>query len=206
MRTSGRGADTADEHGGPAPQGRPGQYDAVMNRVEFIVVDGEEPHLEIEVDGVPLKERARRAERGSARAERQERLAGAYGGLTHLDAVLWPSRHFLGSPVLSASGDGDTVLLGCDCGDWGCWPLSAEVRVLTGTVIWRAFRNGHRPSWDLSGLGLFEFDRDQYESALRAAQRPLPRERVRPPGPGLLAPLPSGANPSSPTRAGRLVP
>lgn len=159
------------------------QYDAGMNLVEFTVATDDEPCLEIKVDGVALEEHARRAELRSARADRQEGLAGAYSGLTHLDAVCWPSRHFLGAPALSATADGDTVLLGCGCGDWGCWPLSAEVHVAAETVVWREFRNGHRPAWDLSRLGPFEFDRDQYESALRATQRVLcPAGRAIGPG------------------------
>jgi hypothetical protein len=142
-----------------------------MNRVEFIVAADDEPCLKIEVDGVALEEHARRGELTSARADRQESLAGAYSALTCLKAVCWPSRHFLGAPQLSGANDSETVLLGCDCGDWGCWPLFAEVHVSAVTVIWRGFRNGHRPAWDLSQLGPFEFERDQYESSLRTTQR-----------------------------------
>ncbi|HEY1095136.1 MAG TPA: hypothetical protein VGE61_10565 [Glycomyces sp.] len=68
--------------------------------------------------------------------------------------------------------DGDTVLLGCDCGDWGCWPLLAQVDVTDTTVTWRHFSNEHRPAWDLSGLGPFTFDRAQYEASLRTTQEP----------------------------------
>jgi hypothetical protein len=139
-----------------------------MNRVEFSAATG---RLEIKVDGVALEERARRAELRSARAAREEALAGAYAGLTRLDTVRWPSRHFLGAPALPVPG-GDTVLLGCDCGDWGCWPLLAQVDVTEATVMWRDFHNEHRPTWDLSGLGPFTFDRGQYESALRTTQEP----------------------------------
>lgn len=173
-----------------------------MNGVEFTVATDGEPCVDIKVDGMALEEHARRAELKSARADRQERLAGAYGGLTHLDAICWPSRHFLGAPALSGSGDSDTVLLGCDCGDWGCWPLFAEVQVSAVTVIWREFRNGHRPAWDLSRLGPFEFDRDQYELALRTTQRVLlprivgsQRNRPRPFGLGLFVYLQGSSRP-----------
>lgn len=144
-----------------------------MNRVEFAIVPDEEPHLEINVDGVPLRELARRAELPSARADRQEDLAGAYHGLTGIEAVRWPSRHFLGRPALAGEGPGETALLGCDCGVWDCWPLFAKVEVSDETVTWRDFRNGHRPAWDLSGLGPFEFERGRYEAALRATAESL---------------------------------
>lgn len=144
-----------------------------MNRIDFIVATDGTSCLEIKIDGVPLEEHARRAELRSAKADGEEELAGAYGGLTPLHAVCWPSRHFLDSPALPATDDGDTVLLGCDCGDWGCWPLLARVHLSASTVTWREFRNGHRSAWDLSRLGPFEFERDQYESALRTTQQAL---------------------------------
>jgi hypothetical protein len=143
-----------------------------MNRVEFIVAPDWASCLDIKVDGVALEEHARRAELRSAKDDQQEHLAGAYGGLTPLHAVCWPSRHFLGAPPLPTA-EGDTVLLGCDCGDWGCWPLAARVHVTSLTVTWQEFRNGHRPAWDLSRLGPFEFERGQYESALRTTQQVL---------------------------------
>ena len=69
------------------------------------------PHL----SGVPLPDLVRRAELPFARGEGKPDLAGSYVGLPK-DEVCWPSRHYLGNPVLSWFGDGDTVLLGCGCG------------------------------------------------------------------------------------------
>jgi hypothetical protein len=66
-------------------------------------------------------------------------------------------------------GDGETILLGCVCGEPSCWPLTAQVEVGDATVTWTGFRTGHR-DWDLSGLGPFVFDRHQYETALVAAK------------------------------------
>jgi hypothetical protein len=68
--------------------------------------------------------------------------------------------------VLSWFEDGDTVLLGCECGEWGCWPLTARVEIGDGVVRWTGFRQGHR-DWDLSALGPFEFELEQYMTALR---------------------------------------
>lgn len=142
-----------------------------MNRVEFIVAPDGSTCLDIKVDGVRLQELARRAELAAVTDEAEAEIAGAYDGLTPLDEVCWPSRHFLGEPVLPATDDGDTVLLGCDCGDWGCWPLVARVEVADATVVWRDFKNPHREAWDLSGIGPFAFQRAQYEASLRATQQ-----------------------------------
>ena len=57
------------------------------------------------------------------------------------------------------------MLLGCGCGEWGCWPLTAVVEVDDEQVRWSEFRNGHR-DWDLRGLGPFVFERSQYVAAL----------------------------------------
>ena len=59
------------------------------------------------------------------------------------------------------------MLLGCTCGDMGCWPFTAVVTVEPDAVVWSGYRNGHR-NWDYSQLGDLVFDREQYEQAVRA--------------------------------------
>ena len=117
--------------------------------------------------GVALPDLLRRVERPSAARDGQPELAGSYAGLSD-EQVRWPSRHYLGRPALSC--DGDTVLLGCGCGEWGCWPFTAVVTVETDAVVWSGYRHGHR-AWDYSGLRDLVFDRDQYEEAVRATAR-----------------------------------
>lgn len=124
--------------------------------------------LAVYVDGVRLQELVRPVERPFADREGKPDLAGRYAGLADR-AVRWPSPHFLGEPILSWFGDGDTVLLGCICGEAGCWPLTARVDVADRTVTWHSFRKGHR-DWDLSALGTLTFDREQYERALRESE------------------------------------
>ncbi|MCC3763844.1 hypothetical protein K3N28_12285 [Glycomyces sp. TRM65418] len=155
-----------------------------MNRVEFEVVDvvrpevgGADPdavetvrQLTITVDGVPLEALARPVELPFASADGQAELAGRYQALQDL-RVCWPSRHFLDEPFLSESDDGDAVLMGCICGDPGCWPLSADIGLDDHTVTWSRFNNVHRPHWDHSALGPFVFDRAQYEAALRRTRQ-----------------------------------
>jgi hypothetical protein len=120
----------------------------------------------ITVNGRPLADLAADVERAF-----DPSLAGAYGGLPPY--VVGSVHHYLGRPRATWFGDGDTVLLGCDCGEWGCWPLTAEVVVMHDTVRWSRFRTGHR-DWDLSELGPFEFVRDDYVRALFALGPHLP--------------------------------
>jgi len=139
-----------------------------MNRVAFrIVKTASGPAIQIDVDGQSLQEWARAVELRFASAEANPRLAGSYEGLGP-GQVNRDREHYLGSPVASWFEDGDTVLLGCVCGEWGCWPLTTMVTVTDTEVIWQGFRNGHRP-WDLGALGPFRFKRTQYESSLDEA-------------------------------------
>ena len=120
------------------------------------------------VDGVRLQDLIRPVEQPFADREGKPDLAGAYAGLPG-STIPWPTRHLLGDPLLSWYDDGDTVLLGCECGDPGCWPLTAHVEVTDSSVTWYHFRTGHR-DWNLSDLEPLVFDRTQYERALRAAE------------------------------------
>jgi hypothetical protein len=68
----------------------------------------------------------------------------------------------------------EVPLLGCDCGEWGCWPLIATVAHADGLVEWSSFRQPHRPTWDYSGFGPFRFAETDYRSAARAARDRAP--------------------------------
>jgi hypothetical protein len=145
-----------------------------MERIEFRTVAeelgvGVYPTLIPYLNGLALPDLVRRTELPFARREGKPRLAGRYAGLLD-DDVRWPSGHYLGAPVLSWFGDGDTVLLGCICGDWGCWPFTAMVTVTEDTVTWSGFRTGHR-DWDYRELRDITLDRGQYEEALRGTAR-----------------------------------
>ncbi|MCW6003358.1 hypothetical protein K1W54_02000 [Micromonospora sp. CPCC 205371] len=145
-----------------------------MDRIEFRTIEqelgvGVLPTLVPHLNGVPLPDLVREVERPFARREGKPDLAGSYAGLLD-ERVRWPGRHYLGDPVLSWFGDGDTVLLGCVCSDWGCWPFTAMVTVEEETVTWCRYRTGHR-DWDYRELRDAIFDRRQYEEALRATAR-----------------------------------
>jgi hypothetical protein len=60
-------------------------------------------------------------------------------------------------------------LLGCDCGEVGCWPLTARIEVTADDVTWSDFGQPHRPGWDYEGFGPFVFERQQYAGAVSRA-------------------------------------
>ncbi|WP_406630767.1 hypothetical protein [Amycolatopsis sp. WGS_07] len=84
----------------------------------------------------------------------------AYGGLSLRAFEGTPTEHFHGQ------ADGATPLLGCSCGDWGCWPLLARITVTGDEVVWDAFAQPHRPKRDYRGFGPFRFARAQYDAAV----------------------------------------
>jgi hypothetical protein len=63
---------------------------------------------------------------------------------------------------------GAIALLGCNCGELGCWPLQCQVLVDEDLVLWRGFEQPHRPARDYGSFGPFVFRRSQYERAVRA--------------------------------------
>ena len=63
------------------------------------------------------------------------------------------------------------VLLGCECGEVGCWPLEARVQRDGRRVVWDRFRQPHRPARDYSGFGPFIFPADAYAAAVADARR-----------------------------------
>jgi hypothetical protein len=126
------------------------------------------------VDGVSLVELARGQEVRPARATKEPDLAGRYAGLViGPDPAASDWRPWYLGRGLSWFQDGDTCLLGCVCGDTGCWRLTARVDIGRATVTWHRFRTGHR-DWDLGGLGPFVFARSHYERALAEPERADP--------------------------------
>lgn len=122
------------------------------------------------VDDEPLIELVRRCELPSARADGQDGLAGKYRPLW---GYRFDSDLFFGSPSDPELRRPDgVVLMGCDCGVVGCWPLECRLRVEGDAITWEGFRQPFRPGWDHSGFGPFVFDRVAYEGEVaRAAER-----------------------------------
>ncbi|MEU6238756.1 hypothetical protein [Kitasatospora sp. NPDC047058] len=134
----------------------------------------------IRVDGADLRVHAADATRALWRQEQShdERtpedtehfLLNQYAGLTGSD-LRDPVSHFLGeaAPELRHTPTGATVVLGCPCGIWECWPLYTRITATAETVTWSAFRQPHRPAWGDLALGPFVFPRPDYEEALTNA-------------------------------------
>ena len=94
-------------------------------------------------------------------------VVGGYGSMSEFGA-----RDKLLGDARAGGGwlyEDDTVLLICgSCGEEGCWPLVAKIRVTDATVEWTRFNQYHREDRDYSPLR-FEFDRKAYEAAVDAA-------------------------------------
>jgi hypothetical protein len=59
------------------------------------------------------------------------------------------------------------VVLGCGCGESGCWPLLVSVTTEPGYVTWSEFSQPHRPNWDYAGMGTYRFERWQFDQAVQ---------------------------------------
>ena len=115
------------------------------------------------VNGTPMTELV-----GSFEATRGYEPAGGYAGI-----VLGPS----GDPAYARDLTEHrrfrrarrVAVLGCECGETGCWPLEAAVHVNKTTVTWTEFRQPHRPQWSYAGFGPFVFDASTYRAAVSEA-------------------------------------
>ncbi len=109
------------------------------------------------IDGEPLTDLIHRFERGAGMERRDE----SYGGL--IPAFFrfgTPAEHYLKT-------EKKIPLLGCECGEWGCWPLLAQIEADGEQVVWTGFEQPFRPRRNYAAFGPFTFERTAYEAALR---------------------------------------
>ncbi|MER7755422.1 hypothetical protein [Kitasatospora sp. NPDC097643] len=85
--------------------------------------------------------------------------------------------HFLG--LSSGAMGAKTPVLGCECGEWGCWPLMARITTTADLVGWDTFEQPHRKTRDYAAFGPFHFDRHQYDDALRALSAVIDADGTR---------------------------
>jgi len=97
--------------------------------------------------------------------------AGGYRGLVprrfNYGAL---DRYFLGDFEKDSYFDrmGRVYLLGCECGDVGCWPLQARIHAESESVVWDSFEQPHRKERDYSRFGPFVFDAEDYRQSITA--------------------------------------
>ncbi|MFC0627089.1 hypothetical protein [Kribbella deserti] len=96
-------------------------------------------------------------------------VPGAYAGLKVESFKAGElADYLLGKPRYSfGDNPGAVALLGCDCGDTGCWPLLAQVLAEDGVVTWSDFAQPHRPKRDYTRFGPFNFNADHYTQTVR---------------------------------------
>jgi hypothetical protein len=88
--------------------------------------------------------------------------AGSYSGLDPRE--FGPlDQHYQGQ----GRGAPQAILLGCGCGESGCWPLLVSVATEAGFVTWSEFSQPHRPNWDYAGMGTYRFERWQFDKAIQ---------------------------------------
>ncbi|MEU5323789.1 hypothetical protein AB0G67_44700 [Streptomyces sp. NPDC021056] len=101
----------------------------------------------------------------------------AYGGLIPQFFPFGPMQHhFLGQSTKTMGPK--TPVLGCECGEWGCWPLMARITTTADLVGWDSFEQPHRKTREYAAFGPFQFDRHQYEDALRALNAAIGSDEV----------------------------
>ncbi len=117
------------------------------------------PHI----DGAPLNELIDRFETDAG----MQPAGDAYGGLIPLFFRIGPlDEHFRGRSTDAVWPK--TPVLGCECGEVGCWPLMTQITVAADRVTWDCIEQPHRKTRDYTGFGPFRFDRRQHDDALRA--------------------------------------
>lgn len=115
------------------------------------------------VDGVALTVLTEQFERSHGMGDH----AGGYGGLIPEYFRYGPlDRHFLDDCDEYFRDLGCIYLLGRQCGEVGCKPLTGVVTLAGDIVKWHGFRQSHRPERDYKAFGPFVFDRNQYERTL----------------------------------------
>jgi hypothetical protein len=124
--------------------------------------------VDIFVNGRNLVDILKEAEQPFAPREGKPDLAGGYVGLSP-EEVFLPSPRLFGEPTTHYdrdARDGKIAVLGCVCGDPGCWPLRVEITLRDDLVIWSDFEQPHRAAWRYDEMRPLVFDRAQYLFAL----------------------------------------
>jgi hypothetical protein len=98
------------------------------------------------VNGTSLTEMISSFER-----EQQFEPVGGYGGLIPQRFKYGPlDRYFVGDFDQNSyfASMGSVYLLGCQCGEVGCWPLTARISASSESVVWDSFHQPQRRERD----------------------------------------------------------
>jgi hypothetical protein len=90
---------------------------------------------------------------------------GGYGGLVPEYRQRFDLSAYLMGEDASAYEESFQTL-GCQCGEWGCWPLATRITVTDRLVTWDRFAQPHRRGRDYRGFGPFVFEVGQYRDAV----------------------------------------
>lgn len=93
---------------------------------------------------------------------------GGYGGIIPDYMHYGPIDDYFAArgASLCRQPNGAQYVLGCHCGEVGCWPLTAAVSLISEGYEWSRFLNSCRPARDYSDFGPFVFERAGYDRAL----------------------------------------
>jgi hypothetical protein len=127
-------------------------YNPEVDTIRFEIGERHDPAagivdaVAIFVNGRNLVDIFREVELPFATREGKPDLAGSYVGLPP-EEVFLPSPRLLGDPTTyydHDSAEGKIVVLGCVCGEPGCWPFRVKIARREDVVIWDGFEQPHR--------------------------------------------------------------
>jgi hypothetical protein len=115
-----------------------------------------------EVDGIGLDELVTHFEQSPGFD-----LGGGYGPLIPEHFKFGElGAYFLGEGEIQWPRPEWVWMLGCQCGEVGCWPLEVHVVRAEDVVTWDGFAQPHRHERSYEGFGPFVFAADQYAVAV----------------------------------------
>lgn len=137
-----------------------------MDQISFVVseVENDEPLAVAPViNGLPLADRVSAFEFAKGFEP-----AGGYAGIVPANFDFGPLDAYFGGEASGFFAERDWIwVLGCTCGEVGCWPLRCCVKKANTTILWDTFGQPHRPQRDYSEFGPFTFEVLQYRAAVR---------------------------------------
>jgi len=95
--------------------------------------------------------------------------AGGYAGLVSSSYQFGPlDQYFFGRVQDGGLSEANKIaVLGCSCGEVGCWPLLAAIQLDADCIIWQDFEQPHRLQRDYSAFGPFRFRAEEYRVVIK---------------------------------------